>query len=261
MPLAEAAHCHRRGRAVNSAVALRTVPIGTCLPGRRQAPFAGFQNLRWRERLPQPQTGPVAFDLAERHAHVIGDGPRILALGPDAVDADCLALVNAVRDGAGAVPVDAAAVPDYMRTMMKHPGIFRCQMEMGTVLFNGRIPARERELAILRIGWLCRAPYEWGQHVVIAGRCGISAGEIERVTQGSAAPGWSAHDAAILRGVEELIADQALSDATWDTLAQVWDEAQLIEFPMMVGQYVATAYVQNSLRIRMDNANPGLSAR
>jgi len=58
--------------------------------------------------------------------------------------------------------------------------------------------------------------------------------------------------------VEELIEDRALSDPTWDTLAARWDEAQLIEFPMMVGQYVATAYVQNSLRIPLEDVNPGL---
>ena len=77
----------------------------------------------------------------------------------------------------------------------------------------------------------------------------------------SLAAGWSVHDAAILRGVEELIANKALSDETWNTLAQSWDEAQLFEFPMMVGQYVAIAFVQNSLRIRLAEDNPGLSHR
>ena len=208
-----------------------------------------------------PQTGRIDFDINARQAHVIGSGPRIMAADNDAVDAESMALVNAVRAGAGAESVTPDQVPDYMRTMMKHRGLFRCQMEMGTVLFNGRIPQRERELAILRIGWLCRAPYEWGQHVDIAKRVGLSDEEIERTTQGSDAPGWSDHERAILRGVEELIADQAMSDATWDVLAQSWDEEQLIEYPMMVGQYVATAYVQNSLRVRLTEVNPGLSHR
>ena len=50
-----------------------------------------------------------------------------------------------------------------------------------------------------------------------------------------------------------------LSNETWDTLAQSWDDSQLIEFPMMVGQYVATAFVQNTLRIRLEDGNPGLA--
>lgn len=196
------------------------------------------------------------FDIATREAHVVGPGPRIAAVAEGEIDEASRALIVAVRAGAGAPPM--VEVPEYMRTVVKHPDIFRCQMEMGTALFAGRIPARERELAILRVGWLCRAPYEWGQHVAIGYRVGLSGEEIARVRTGSAAPGWSDHDAAILRGVEELIADKALSDDTWDTLAQNWDEAQMIEFPMMVGQYVATAYVQNSLRIPLEGGNPGL---
>jgi alkylhydroperoxidase family enzyme len=198
------------------------------------------------------------FDIAAREAHVVGSGPRIDAVPNDQIDAASRKLVDEVRAGAGAPPVEL--VPDYMRTVMKHPEIFRCQMEMGTVLFNGRIPVRERELAILRIGWLCRAPYEWGQHVAIAYRMGLGQEDILRARVGSSAPGWTAHEKAIMRGVEELLEDKALSDATWDTLSRSWDEAQMIEFPMMVGQYVATAYVQNSLRIRLEHGNPGLIA-
>lgn len=207
----------------------------------------------------KPETGSISFDIAARERHVIGDGPRIAAVPNDQIDEDSWTLVRAIRASTGAGPIDV--MPEYMRTAIKHPGIFRCQMEMGTVLFQGRIIPRERELAVLRCGWLCRAPFEWGEHVGIGKRYGLSDEEVERVTQGSSAPGWSEHEAAILRGVEELIADQVLSNETWDVLAKSWDEQQLIEFPMMVGQYVATAFVQNTLRIRLADTNPGLAHR
>ncbi len=204
-----------------------------------------------------PQSGPIEFDIAAREAHVVGGGPRIAALDDAEMGDETRAMVNKIRASAGAQ--GTAVVPEYMRTMMKHPEIFRCQMDMGTVLFKGLIPARERELAVLRIAWLCRAPYEWGQHVDISKRYGISEVEVLRVQQGSTASGWSAHDSMILLGVEELLSDAALSDATWNALARSWGEAQMIEFLIMVGQYVATAFVQNSLRIRLMETNPGLS--
>ena len=117
------------------------------------------------------------------------------------------------------------------------------------------------ELLILRVAWLAKSPYEWGEHVKISQRYGVTKEEIARVQQGSVAPGWSEHDAAILRGVEELLGDQCISDATWAELAQSWDEAQLIEFPMMVGQYIATALVQNALRVRLSDGRKGLRER
>lgn len=198
----------------------------------------------------------IGFDIAAREAHVVGGGPRIAPLAQEDIDAPSRELIREIRASAGAPPMDE--VPEYMRTVIRHPRIFKCQMELGNVLFQGCIPAPERELAVLRVGWLCRAPYEWGQHVNIAYRVGLTPQQVARTRIGSQASGWSAHEAAILRGVEELLEDKALSDETWDVLAQSWDEAQLIEFPMMVGQYIATALVQNSLRIRLEGGNPGL---
>lgn len=195
--------------------------------------------------------------LAERTAQVIGEGPRIAALEDSEMAGETREIVDRVRHAAGAG--SAAEVPEYMRTMVKHPDLFRAQMEMGTILFKGLIPARERELAVLRIGWLAGAPYEWGEHVKISQRYGVTREEIARAQQGSTAAGWSEHDAAILRGVEELLADFAVGDATWQILAKSWDEAQMLEFPSMVGQYVVTAYIQNSVRSRIAPENPGLT--
>lgn len=206
-----------------------------------------------------PDTGEAEFDIAAREREVIGDPPRIGPAEPEELDDEAMEIVMRLRASSGAG--EMSEVPSFMRTMIKHKEIFRSQMTMGTVMFNGRIPARERELAILRIGWLCRAPYEYGQHVEIAKRIGITSEEIARVRSGSASGGWSDHERAILSGVEELLENKAISDATWDTLARSWDEEQMIEFPMLVGQYVCTAFVQNALKIRMEGGIAGLTNR
>jgi alkylhydroperoxidase family enzyme len=203
---------------------------------------------------------PIEWDIVERERHVVGNAPRVGAVEQHALSQSDIDVINEVRAGAGAGPIVDVA-PEYMRMMIRHPKLFRSQMDMGTVLYNGLLPPVERELAILRVAWLCGAPYEWGQHVGVAGRLGMDAQTIERARQGSAAPGWTDHERAILAGVEELLEHKALSDATWDVLAQTWSEEQLIEFPMMVGQYVATAYVQNTLRVRLEGCEEGLARR
>jgi alkylhydroperoxidase family enzyme len=155
-----------------------------------------------------------------------------------------------------------SVMPEAFATMLKHPGLYRCQMEMGIQLLGkGVLSPRERELAVLRVGWLCRAPYEWSQHVDIAKRYGVTAEEVERTTRGSSAPGWTEHEAAILRGVEELLGDQSICDDTWNTLARTWTERQLLEFPAVVGYYVTVAYSQNALRMRLNAGKNGLRER
>lgn len=205
------------------------------------------------------QQGFTAEGIAAREAEILGKPQRVAPLKVEELSQETWDIVNDIRKTIGLGP--ATDMPGYSLTMAKHPPIFRRQLEMGMAIFGGKMPARERELAVLRIGWLLRAPYEWGEHVDIGQRYGVTKEEIQRITEGSAAPGWSEHEAAILKAVEEILTDLTVSDATWAVLAKTWDEQQLLEFPMMVGQYVCTAIVQNTLRIRLEKDNPGLTYR
>jgi len=167
---------------------------------------------------------------------------------------------------AGTVPIDAqtseSALPPMIATMLRHPGLFGRHVDISAELLRrGTLSARDRELVVLRVAWLCQAPFEWGEHVHIAKTAGISSEEIERITQGSDASGWSEHDRALLRAVEELRAAAMISDATWATLAQRYEERQLIELPLVVGQYQTIAYYQNSLRVSLHDGNVGLKSR
>jgi alkylhydroperoxidase family enzyme len=200
------------------------------------------------------------FDIDAREAQVLGKPQRIEPLRQEDFDDEARALMITVRESLGIS--EHSVMPEAFGTMLKHPGLYRCQMEMGIQLLgNGVLSPRERELAVLRVGWLCRAPYEWSQHVDIAKRYGVTAEEIERATHGSSAPGWTEHEAAIVRGVEELLGDQSISDDTWNVLARTWTERQLLEFPTLVGYYVAIAYSQNSLRMRLNAGKKGLRER
>lgn len=203
--------------------------------------------------------GALAAAIAAREAEILGKPQRIAPLPLDEVSAEAWDALNAFRGLMGLGP--AKDLPGFSRTLLKHPEIFKRRLELGATFFGGTLPARERELAILRIGWLTRAPFEWGEHVDIARRCGVGGEEIERVIVGSVADGWSAHEAAILSAVEEMLANQTVSDETWAVLAQSWSEQQLIEFPMLVGHYIGAAIMQNVLRIRLEDGNTGLTRR
>ena len=50
-------------------------------------------------------------------------------------------------------------------TLVRAPGLFRRWLPFGGKLLAGKLPARDRELLILRTGWNCRAEYEWAQHL------------------------------------------------------------------------------------------------
>jgi alkylhydroperoxidase family enzyme len=144
-------------------------------------------------------------------------------------------------------------VLNIYRTLANHPKLLKRWGVFGThVLFQNTLPARERELLILRTGWLRRSEYEWGQHVLIAGRSGVTDVEIERVKEGPDADGWNAADAALLRAADELLEDAFITDETWQALAAKFETEQLIDVIFTVGQYNLVSMALNTLGVQLD---------
>lgn len=205
------------------------------------------------------RSGPEHFDIDARDAQVAGN-PRIRPMTPGEFTDEAKQLV--AETFAHVERVDQADVPDFFGIMFKHPGLSRGTMQLGVALgANGSIPPRERELAVLRVSWLTRAPFEWGEHLAQGKKAGLSDEEIERVTQGSDATGWSEHDRAIVRAVEEMMGDYAISTETWTILAKSWSEPQLMELPGLVGHYIMGALIHNSIRFDLLEGNIGLRRR
>lgn len=149
-------------------------------------------------------------------------------------------------------------------TLAHHPKLLKRWSGFGGVLlYGGELPHRERELLILRTAWNCGAAYEWGQHVRIGLAAGLTRDEIAAVATDDPGDdqGWSAADAALLRAADELHLDARIGDATWAALARTWDEAQLIELCMVVGQYHLVAFTLNSLGVQREEGVEGLPGR
>jgi 4-carboxymuconolactone decarboxylase len=144
-------------------------------------------------------------------------------------------------------------------TLARHPDLFRAWLPFGGFLLGaGVLPARERELLILRTGYNCASDYEWGQHVRISEGLGMSREEIERVAGGPSAAGLAPEDALLLAAADELHANAKIAGDTWAALAESHDERGLIEIAILVGHYHLVAYALNSLEVELDEGLDGL---
>jgi alkylhydroperoxidase family enzyme len=122
----------------------------------------------------------------------------------------------------------------------------------GHVLFASTLSARQRELLVLRVATLRRSRYEWAQHVLLAGDAGLTGEEVARIAEGPDAPGWSTLERAMLAGVDELVGDGEVADATWTVLACELDERQLMDLVFTVGAYEVVAMAFRSFGIELD---------
>jgi 4-carboxymuconolactone decarboxylase len=144
-------------------------------------------------------------------------------------------------------------------TFAHHPKLMKRWLVFGNhVLAKSTLPARDRELVVLRTGWNCKAAYEWGQHVVIARSIGITDEEITRVSVGPDADGWSDEDAVLLRAADELHDDQTLTDATYAALAARYDVQQQLDLVFTVGQYHLVSMALNAFRVDREDDVTGV---
>jgi 4-carboxymuconolactone decarboxylase len=177
--------------------------------------------------------------------------PRIPYLSYQEADETARALWDEQRGpGPDGGPRPDTSHPLFL-TSMRHPDLTRVHSPFVQYLKNSTtLPVRHRELAIMRSAWLGGVDDQYVNHTLIGLECGLTADELDRIPTGPDAPGWSAEDAAVLRAVDELHYRCGVGDQTWETLARIYDERQLIELLLLVGNYRALSYIQNSIGIR-----------
>jgi 4-carboxymuconolactone decarboxylase len=124
------------------------------------------------------------------------------------------------------------------------------------LLQGGEIPARDRELVILRVGWRCGAEYEFSHHRSIALDAGVTAAEIDRVADVDLGA-WSVEDAPLIALADELCATTSVSDAAWQALASRFDDAAMLELMMLAGFYRMVSGVLNGARVALESGQPG----
>lgn len=176
--------------------------------------------------------------------------PRIKPLAPDGLTPE-QAEVLAPLGGGGVIP--AGPVLNIFRTMAHAPKALKAFLTWGNYVLSKKndLPPREREIVILRTGFLCKSGYEWTQHVEIGLRCGLTPDEIMMLKAGPDA-GWSPADAALVRAADELNADHFISDATWDALLSHFSEKQAMDVVFTAGQYTQVSMVLNTFGVQLD---------
>jgi alkylhydroperoxidase family enzyme len=139
-------------------------------------------------------------------------------------------------------------------TLAHHPALTQAFNTFnGYILFASTLMPRQRELLVLRLATVRSSAYEWAQHAVLASDVGISPDEIARITEGPDAAGWTAHESAMLRAVDELVRDTKITDATWKALAEDFDTQQIMDLIFTVGAYETLAMAFASAEIELDD--------
>ena len=171
-----------------------------------------------------------------------------------------------MRDLSTMAPEDREAVEknsmngrifNIFKVLAHHPKLVkRWTPFAGHILGKQTLPFRDRELLILRIGWLNQAEYEFAQHELIAKRGGLSEADIEWIKTGPGA-GWDEKERALLQAADDLFENSVVSDATWATLSKSYSTEQMMDVVFTLGQYNLVSWALNSFGVPLDDFLPG----
>jgi len=142
-----------------------------------------------------------------------------------------------------------------VRCLQRHPRLAARTRELGEGLYvDGRLPARERTLTILRTCALLRCAYEWGGQAAFWGPiAGVREEECDALVTGSPDDArWSAGERALLRAVDELEATGTWSDATWAALGAELGDEERMELLILVGWYRMICTLCNGLALPVE---------
>lgn len=171
--------------------------------------------------------------------------PRIMPVEPTTETAEQLEILAPMSRAMGNLNI--------FRTMVKTPRALKRFNVWGSYLLGHgtSLDGRQREIAILRTGWLCHSGYEWVQHCRIGLEAGLSQEEIDAIKVGPSHPDWSAEEAAILQATDDLVEDFFIQDSSWAALSML-SEQQRMDLVYTVGQYCLVSMVLNSFGVQLD---------
>jgi len=150
---------------------------------------------------------------------------------------------------------EAMATLNVFRVLLHHPELTQKITGLLTfLLFQGKLDARLRELAIMRIGWVTKAEYEWTQHWAVALRLKVSEEELLAVRDWEKSDRFGEAEQAVLAATDETLRDGFISRATFERCrAALPSELELLELVAAIGNWRLFSQLLQSLDIPLED--------
>lgn len=124
----------------------------------------------------------------------------------------------------------------------------------GFIRWESKLDGRLRELAILQVGYLARAAYEYSHHIKIGRDFGVSDDDIRAVATETAGGGSTLEPLAkaVLRAAREMTGDLAVSDATFAELQAGLDDEALLDLVITIAFYNGVVRLLETMQIDVE---------
>lgn len=145
-------------------------------------------------------------------------------------------------------------VANLFKVLAHSPKIGRDVRRLGvSILFKGEVPPKLRELAILRVGNLAKANYEWTHHVRIALQIGVTQDQIDEIKDWSNSTRFDERERAVLRYTDEVTQNYRVSDDAFSDLRNFFSEQEMVELTATIGYYGMVCRILEALQVDLEH--------
>lgn len=146
-------------------------------------------------------------------------------------------------------------VLNLFKVMAHSPEVGRRFLGLGTaILMKGILPPHLRELAILRVGHINQANYEWTQHVPIALRVGVRQAQIDALAEWEHSLEFNETEKAILCYTDEETLNIRVRDETFAAVREILTEEELVELTTTIGYYGMVCRILEALQVELEQS-------
>lgn len=139
------------------------------------------------------------------------------------------------------------------RTIANAPNLLRRFVDLANELRNGtQLDPKLRELALLTVGRITGANYEFVHHWNMALRLGVRREQLEQLADFASSPEFDEHERAVMRYAAEVTNNVGVDDATFEALRRFLDNRRIMELVMNVAVYNAVARIIVSCGVELE---------
>ena len=121
------------------------------------------------------------------------------------------------------------------------------------ILFKGTVPPSLRELAILRVGNISQAKYEFTQHIPIALRTGLKQEQIDDLPNWESSGKFNQQERAVLRYTDEVTKNIRVKDDTFAAIRGFLSEEGIVELTTAIGYYGMVCRILEALQVELES--------
>jgi alkylhydroperoxidase family enzyme len=160
----------------------------------------------------------------------------------------------AIREIFQKMEANGSRVTNIFRVMAHCPRVGLYFLRMAdSILYKGAVPPKLRELAILRVGIICQAKYEFTHHVPIALGTGIKQEQIDVLPDWEKSEQFIEQERAVLRYTDEVTKNIRVKDDTFAAVRNLLNEEGIVELTATIGYYGMVCRILEALQVELES--------